>query len=932
MARGILIFGLFLVWPFYLLAQTLVVSNDTTICIGGTASLVATPGIGGYGTDSYTFQIIPYAPEAYSGGTGITFNGNGDDQIAGPFDIGFSFCFFNQYYTQFYVGSNGWIGFTYNAAWTTFSPTALPNAANSVPKNCIMAPWQDWYPGNGGTFTPPYVFYKVVGTAPFRKLIVYWLDCPMYGCLATRGKFQIVLNEHNSIVENHLTNKPYCAWQNNGATQGVHNATGTVAFTATGRNFGDWTASNESTRFVPSGVKWYVGGYPGGTIVGYGQTLDISPTDTTTYTAVVETCGGGGDAWADVIVNVIDPAFTYPSNAYCHDDANPVPSFPQSGGIFSSSPPGLVLVSTITGEIDIAASSPGTYTITRTINVPCTVAVSHPMTINPLPSAPTPSAPLFFRCGPGDITVEVVPQPNETYWWFDAAIGGIQYPSAGSNLTIPVTSTITVFAEAHNTLTQCVSSSRTPVLAEVRPVPDVTNSTTAFQICSGEQASIALLSSIPGSTFSWDAAGSSPLITGFSNGSGDQIVQVLTNADPDPQTATYTVTATLNQCPSNPLDFVVTVSPVANVIFTPNAQSICSGYWTGIGLSSTSPGVTYSWLATGTAGISGFTAGAGILIQQKLSNSGYFPGFATYTVTPTIGTCTGIAATVPVTVLPSPQVTLRRCVDTVTTTQAVPISLKGGIPLGGQYSGPGVNSATGIFSPVAAGSGVHKLYYSYTNLHGCLKKDSVNITVQTPLPFQCGDTLTDIRDSRNYPTVLIGSQCWMAANLNVGTRISGSQSQRDNCIVEKYCYNNDPALCALGSVLYQWDEVMAYQAQEMAQGICPAGWHIPSEGEWIILFNNFINNGFAGNALKSSGYSGFNALLTGIRFENRSWKFPSTDGTLRSTLFWSSTLGGSSKAWAHGMNEVADDIEYTPSVSFYPALISNGFAVRCIRD
>ena len=67
-------------------------------------------------------------------------------------------------------------------------------------------------------------------------------------------------------------------------------STGTVAFTATGRNDTPWSASNESTRFVPSGIVWYTGGYPGGTIVGYGTPITFSPTVTTTYTAVVTLC------------------------------------------------------------------------------------------------------------------------------------------------------------------------------------------------------------------------------------------------------------------------------------------------------------------------------------------------------------------------------------------------------------------------------------------------------------------------------------------------------------------------------------------------------------------------------------------------------------------------------------------------------------------
>jgi hypothetical protein len=165
-----------------------------------------------------------------------------------------------------------------------------------------MAPWQDWYPGNGGSFEPPYVFYYTTGVAPNRKLVVYWFQCPMFACLTTRGSFQIVLNEQNSIIENHLTNKPFCTWQGNAATQGVHNANGTVAFTATNRNCTSWTTSDESTRFVPSGVKWYVGGYPGGTIVGYGQVLVISPVSVLYWSSSIH---GTTKAWAHGLNEVV---------------------------------------------------------------------------------------------------------------------------------------------------------------------------------------------------------------------------------------------------------------------------------------------------------------------------------------------------------------------------------------------------------------------------------------------------------------------------------------------------------------------------------------------------------------------------------------------------------------------------------------------------
>jgi uncharacterized protein (TIGR02145 family) len=272
-----------------------------------------------------------------------------------------------------------------------------------------------------------------------------------------------------------------------------------------------------------------------------------------------------------------------------------------------------------------------------------------------------------------------------------------------------------------------------------------------------------------------------------------------------------------------------------------------------------------------------------------------------------------------VTVNPLPVVTSPVCFDTLTFTTAQPFRLRGAVPAGGTWSGPGVNA--GIFSPALAGPGTHTLSYSYTNTFACSAVSSLNLTVADPLPFACGDTLTDIRDSKTYPTVLIGTQCWMAANLNYGNQIPGASPMRDNCIPEKHCFNDLPALCAQGSVLYQWNEVMRYEDAVAGQGFCPPGWHIPTEAEWTTLFNFYISNGFAGSPLKYSGYSGFNALLNGVRFNNTSWNFDAF-----ATLFWSSTSRGPNKAWAHGMNEE------TPSVSYYPSSRVNTFPVRCLRD
>jgi uncharacterized protein (TIGR02145 family) len=264
----------------------------------------------------------------------------------------------------------------------------------------------------------------------------------------------------------------------------------------------------------------------------------------------------------------------------------------------------------------------------------------------------------------------------------------------------------------------------------------------------------------------------------------------------------------------------------------------------------------------------------------------------------------------------APVVTFTRCFDSITITNAKPFILKGGIPPGGNYSGPGVTN--GIFSP-AIGNGTKIITYSYTNAALCSATATKSIIVIAPTAFVCGTNFTDIRDNKSYPTVQIGSQCWMAEDLNYGTEIPDNMYQRDNCTPEKF--HNPASSIQHPASVYQWDELMQYDEIISNQGLCPPAWHVPSEADWNTLFAVYGNNGFAASPLKYSGYSGFDALLNGARHMNKSWDYSGFAG-----FFWSSTSHGVSKAWAHGMNDI------DPSVSAYPSLMSNAFSVRCLKD
>jgi uncharacterized protein (TIGR02145 family) len=456
----------------------------------------------------------------------------------------------------------------------------------------------------------------------------------------------------------------------------------------------------------------------------------------------------------------------------------------------------------------------------------------------------------------------------------------------------------------------------------VFPTPDLSNVPKSTAVCSNTTTNILLTSHVAGTQFTWRAIGSSFQVSGYSSNTipVTTINQLLVNNGFNVETVTYRLMPSANGCNGDSVDFIVTVYPVADVYFVPSSQIFCSGLSTGLTLHSHVTGATFTWTARGSSlQVTGYGPGSGSQIQQTLLNTGIIVEEVWYKVTPVAHSCTGTPDSALVSVKPVPVVSLPVCFDDLTFINAKPINLTGGVPPGGTYSGLGVTSA--IFYPAVAGTGTHNISYSYTNTFGCLRTSIVPITVLPIQPFTCGNVFTDIRDLNTYPTVQIGGQCWTAANLNYGTEIPSSQAQRDNCIPEKYCYNDDPAFCALSSVLYQWDEMMRYNDAPGIQGFCPPTWHIPTEAEWNTLFTNYISSGFAGSPLKYTGYSGFNALLNGVRFNGTTWSFSNF-----ATMIWSSASHGPNKAWAHGMNE------YNYSVSFYPSSRSNAFSVRCVHD
>jgi hypothetical protein len=144
-------------------AQIQFIGNAGPFCSGDNVTMTL-PYFPANDSICYSVTQIPFSPDSVGGSVVIMT----DDDIDGGFPIGFNFEFFGNVYDTFYVGSNGWVGFT-EGQEATFVPSGIPNVDSIVPKNCIMAPWRDWHPGLCATSC---VYYHTTGVQPNRKLVI----------------------------------------------------------------------------------------------------------------------------------------------------------------------------------------------------------------------------------------------------------------------------------------------------------------------------------------------------------------------------------------------------------------------------------------------------------------------------------------------------------------------------------------------------------------------------------------------------------------------------------------------------------------------------------------------------------------------------------------------------------------------------------------
>ncbi|MBW8048915.1 MAG: hypothetical protein FVQ77_00965 [Cytophagales bacterium] len=236
--------------------------------------------------------------------------------------------------------------------------------------------------------------------------------------------------------------------------------------------------------------------------------------------------------------------------------------------------------------------------------------------------------------------------------------------------------------------------------------------------------------------------------------------------------------------------------------------------------------------------------------------------------------------------------------------------------------------------------------------------------------FVCGTNSVQDADGNWYQTVQIGTQCWMAENLNVGTYVPVvSGGQTNNFVIQKYCQDlagfNDTT-CPFGG-LYEWGEAVQYldgasnstspttPFSGNVQGVCPTGWHLPTHDEWTTLERAVCTSGSCatdfpfdvtttawrgtdeGGKMKvtpicgtlpcwntpntgATNTSNFNALPGGNSLAG-AFNFVGTTG-----FWWTAAESSAISAWFRSLSKDTDQVLRLNNPKMY------GYSVRCVKD
>ncbi len=245
-------------------------------------------------------------------------------------------------------------------------------------------------------------------------------------------------------------------------------------------------------------------------------------------------------------------------------------------------------------------------------------------------------------------------------------------------------------------------------------------------------------------------------------------------------------------------------------------------------------------------------------------------------------------------------------------------------------------TGTGSFTSSLSGLSANTTYY--LRVYATNSAGTVYGTQNTILTLPAGSLSIPDIDGNVYHSVTIGTQVWLTEDLKttryrngdlIGTTAPATLDIfAQNGPKYQWAYNGDESNVTYWGRLYTW-----YAATD-SRGVCPAGWHVPADGEWTTLTSFLGGESVAGGKMKSAGINYWLSPNTGATNSSGFTGFPGGfheyDGTFTGLEYigywWSSTEYSSSDAWFRRLYDLQI---YVTKSSYYK---NNGFSVRCLRD
>ncbi|MEI6767007.1 MAG: fibrobacter succinogenes major paralogous domain-containing protein [Bacteroidota bacterium] len=240
--------------------------------------------------------------------------------------------------------------------------------------------------------------------------------------------------------------------------------------------------------------------------------------------------------------------------------------------------------------------------------------------------------------------------------------------------------------------------------------------------------------------------------------------------------------------------------------------------------------------------------------------------------------------------------------------------------------GTGIGSFTSNINGLTPGTLYYLRAYA-TNLFGTSYGNTVTFITSD------GEAM-DI-DGNIYPTVNIGTQTWMAANLRV-THYRNGDSIPEIGIHDGILWRNLTSGAYTGFMSDSYGKLYNWYAVIDNRDIAPTGWHVATDTDWTILTDYAGGSGIAGDKLKAkydwiTTYQGSDDSSDELRFSALGGSYMDTTSTGLwlgpgvNGYWWTSTENGSD-AWGRSMQTLQSAVHRD---SFYKNL---GFSVRCIKD